>query len=235
METSDGRLEMPAVSVLPVRFVRQTTFLHFRRGRFSWPPRFFNREGAMAPPSEGVSLGLEHYREYLRLLAQLQLDVRLQGKVEPSDIVQETLLKAHQARDQFHGQSEAEMATWLRKILANSLIDALRRYTTEARDVGLEQSLEGCLQESSLRLEAWLASEQSSPSQQAQRQEQLLQLAGALTELPEDQRLALQLKHLEGWSVEAIGQRLGKSEAAIAGLLRRGLKRLRERLVEDKP
>ena len=187
----------------------------------------------MTSPAGSPHLALERFRDYLRLLAQVQLDVRLQGKLDPSDVVQETLLKAHQARDQFQGQTAAEMAAWLRKILANTLTDTLRRYTTEARDIGLEQSLEVGLHESSLRLEAWLASEQSSPSEQAQRQEQLLRLAEALAHLPEDERRALELKHLERLSVVVISERLGRSESGVAGLLRRGLKRLRERLIEE--
>jgi RNA polymerase sigma-70 factor (ECF subfamily) len=187
----------------------------------------------MSPPSPGPNLTPEHYREYLRLLAQVQLDVRLQGKLDPSDIVQETLLKAHQARGHFIGSSEAEMAAWLRKILANTLTDALRRFTSEARDVGAEHSLEATLQDSSRRLEAWLASEQSSPSQQAEHNERLLRLAGALAQLPDEQRRALELKHLEGWTVSAISHLLGRTEAGVAGLLRRGLLRLRQLL--DQP
>ncbi|HEV3437179.1 MAG TPA: sigma-70 family RNA polymerase sigma factor [Gemmata sp.] len=186
----------------------------------------------MSPTGEKPNRALEDFREYLRLLARVQLDVRLQGKVDPSDIVQETLQKAHQARDQFTGHSDAEMAGWLRRILANTLTDAIRRFTTEARDVGVEHSLEERLQGSSLRLESWLASGESSPDQQAERHEQMLRLAVALAQLPEDQRRALELKHLEGLSVEEISRHLGRTEAGVAGLLRRGLKRLRELLVE---
>src|SRR5207244_12700332 len=83
---------------------------------------------------------LERYRHYLRLLARVGLDARLRGKLDPSDIVQETLLRAHERRDQFRGNTEAERVAWLRQILAMQLIDAVRRFTAGAPDVRPERA-----------------------------------------------------------------------------------------------
>lgn len=173
---------------------------------------------------------LEHYCAYLRLLAGLQLVPHLQGKLDPSDIVQETLLKAHEAREQFQGHSEAELAAWLRVILANTLTDALRRYQTGGRAIAKEESLQAALEASSLRLEAWLVADQSSPHDQMVRQEQLLHLAEALTQLPEDQRMAVELRHLKGCKVAEVAQEMNRSKEAVAKLLLRGVARLRELL-----
>jgi RNA polymerase sigma-70 factor (ECF subfamily) len=159
------------------------------------------------------------------LLARLQLDPRLQGKVDPSDVVQQTLIKAHQRLEQFRGQSEAELAGWLRRILANTMADAYRKYQ---RALTLERSLVDLLDQSSARLEAWLAEHEPSPSDQAARNEQLLRLAEALGRLPNDQRHAIELRYLKGCSLAEAAVVLERTEAGVAGLLRRGLARLRE-------
>ena len=182
----------------------------------------------MVPKADGHDADLEPYRDYLRLLAQLQLDRRLRGKMDPSDIVQQTLLEAHRDRAQFCGTTEDEKTAWLRKILAHNLADAARRFGRKKRDVGLERSLQASLDRSSVRLEAWLAAETPSPSQNAERNDQLARLADALSQLPDDQRRTIELFHLEGLSAREVGELLGRSEASVAGLLQRGLKKLRQ-------
>jgi RNA polymerase sigma-70 factor (ECF subfamily) len=176
---------------------------------------------------------LEPFRDRLRLLARAELDVLLQGKIDPYDVVQQTLMEAYQVRDQFRGKSEAELVAWLQRILAHNLADVVRRYSTAARDLAMERSLEASLVESASRLDVWLADERSSPSQQVLRQEQLGRLYEALMKLPEDQRIVVEGKHLHGLSVEQISQQMGKSEAAISGLLRRGMRSLRELLQNE--
>ena len=173
------------------------------------------------------STALERYRAYLKMLAQIQLDPRLRGKLDASDVVQQTMLQAHQAWAQFRGQSDGELGAWLRQILARCLANALRDFGRAKRDVGMERSLEAGLEASSIRLEAWLKAEQSSPSQQAQHREDCLRLAEAMMQLPDAQREALILQHWQGWSLAEIGAHLDRTPAAVAGLIKRGLKQLR--------
>src|SRR6516162_7258354 len=96
---------------------------------------------------------LDSYRNYLRLLARTGLDASLQAKADPSDLVQDALLKASQRFGQFRGATDAELAGWLRQILARCLADLVRRYRTAGRRAGREQSLEQLLDRSSEALE----------------------------------------------------------------------------------
>jgi RNA polymerase sigma-70 factor (ECF subfamily) len=181
-------------------------------------------------PSEPSLEYLERFRPWLRLLAQLHLPPHLRGKLDPSDVVQQTFLEACRADGRFRGTTEAERAAWLRQILARTLAHAARDLGRARRDVGRERSLEAAVEESSVRLERWLAAEQSSPSQAADRNEQARRLAAALTALPEAQRDAVVLHYWQGWSVADIGRQLGRSPTAVAGLIKRGLRQLRRDL-----
>lgn len=189
----------------------------------------------MGRTEKGNDWAADRFAEYLRLLARLQLDPRLRGKLDASDVVQQTLLQAHEHRDQYRGKSEAELVGWLRAILANTLAASVRRYAAEGRDLKRERSLEASLAESSARLEGWLAAEQSSPSERVMRHEELVHLAGALARLPEDQRQVIELHHLKGWPVAEVAETLERTKPAVMGLLFRGLKKLRELMQGTEP
>jgi RNA polymerase sigma-70 factor (ECF subfamily) len=172
----------------------------------------------MAAGAEDLS-PLERFRSYLLTLAHLQL--RGRPRIDPSDVVQQTLLEACQSLEQFQGAGDGERAAWLRKILAHNLADAERRLHRDCRDVRRERPLED---------EHHPADTQSSPSRRAARDEDAVRLAEALAKLPDAQREALILQHWHGLTLARIGEKLGRSPVAVAGLLKRGLKTLRELL-----
>jgi RNA polymerase sigma-70 factor (ECF subfamily) len=178
---------------------------------------------------------LERYRRYLRLLAQAHVGSRPGARIDPSDLVQQTLLEAYQKRDQFRGTNDAERAGWLRMILARNIADAMRAQGRLKRDVSRERSLERKLAESSARLGAWLAAEGPSPSELAQRDEQAIRLADALSHLSADQREALVLHYWQGYTLAEVCAQLQRTPGSVAGLLKRGLKNLRQELGASRP
>lgn len=182
---------------------------------------------------DNAAPNFEQYRSYLNLLAELQLSPRLRVKVGASDIVQQTMLDAHQDLAGFRGKSEAELRAWLRMILTNNLLAVARRYRTLKRAAGREVDLQNQLERTSALLHHKLVAEQISPSKALIRKERSEQLAEALLKLLEDERSAVILKHYHNWTVAEIAQHLGRTQEAIAGLLRRGLKKLRGHLREE--
>jgi RNA polymerase sigma-70 factor (ECF subfamily) len=189
---------------------------------------------ALARAGDGSAFGrlLEHYRAYLDLLARLQIDRRLLGKLGASDVVQETFLEAHRDFAAFRGTTPGELVAWLRQILARNLANQVRRYRgTRRRDVRLEQALSAAVDRSSATVAA-LWSPASSPSQQAARHEEAVLLAAALSRLPTDYREALVLRNVEGLSFQEVAERMRRSQDSVKKLWARGLARLRGLLTE---
>ena len=178
--------------------------------------------------AEQLEIDLGRFREYLGLLARMEVAPALRRVIDLSGVVQQTLLDAHRAPAE--PRNEAQTAAWLRAILVHNLADEARKRGAQKRDVKRERSLEAALERSASRLEGWLAAEQSSPSQRMIREEELLRMVEALSGLPESQRRAVELHHLKGLPLGEIAYEMGVTRPAVAGLLHRGLKALRAKL-----
>lgn len=166
--------------------------------------------------------------------AHRYMDERLRRRVDPSDVVQITFLEAQRDLHGFRGSSPAEFGAWLKNILRNNLATAVAQHvTTQKRSLNREANPVRSPDAGSGETQ-WIASlpaKQSSPSGKAIRMETALELLSALHQLPENQAEAIRLRYIEGLTLIEIVERMDKSDTAVAGLLKRGLQKLRTLLV----
>lgn len=188
---------------------------------------------AQAGDAEAMGRLLHEYRDYLYLLAKRRLVGRLRARVDASDLVQQTLLEAQRDLRGFRGSSEDELVAWLGKILQNNVYQTIQRHViAKKRSANKERSLDETGPDRQA-LANYLAADWSSPSQRAMRGEAAIRLAQAIGQLPPDQQEAVRLRHLEGHTLREIAGEMKRSELAVAGLIKRGLQRLREIFHED--
>lgn len=186
---------------------------------------------ALAQQGDEAALGalLESFRNYLSLLARMEVGRQLQTKVDVADIVQETFLEAHRSLPSFRGSTEAEFVAWLRAVMANRIANLTRHYLgTQRRDIRREQTIEANLNQSSAMLDVGLFADQSTPSQHVAKREQGVLLAEALAKLPSDYRETIILRHLEELSFPEVAQRMNRSVDSVQKLWVRGLAQLRQ-------
>ncbi|MFN3192456.1 MAG: sigma-70 family RNA polymerase sigma factor [Aureliella sp.] len=187
---------------------------------------------ALAGDADALGELLEHYRAYLTVLAQRYLDQRLKGRLDPADVVQVTFLEAQRDLPAFRGHQIEELLGWLRHILRNNVSSAHQKHIyTQKRSAGREVS--NSPTDSRPAITDLAPSETTSPSQRMMRDEAAVYLANCLEDLPETQKEALRLRYVEGCSLKQISESMEKTEMAVAGLLKRGLKALRTRMVSD--
>ena len=180
-------------------------------------------EGPVMPDARDDG-DLAGFRDWLMALARAQVPVDLRGRIDPSDVVQETLFHALRDDKRTHERSAAQTMAWLRTTLRCRLIDRLPGRDRENRNV----SLDALLDQTSAGMSELLIASQSSPGSRVIRDENAVIIAKLLTHLSEAQAEAIVLKHCQGWSVEQISRHLNKTPDAVGGLLRHGLKKLRE-------
>ena len=189
---------------------------------------------AVSPPELTLSPSpwpLERYRPLLRLQARsLQIGAQLRRRFDQSDVVQETLVRAHRAAAQFRGDTEGELVAWLQRILANTLKELMRKELAEQCNPDREEEIAAAVSHSSMRLEQFAVARGDTPSQALQRAEVVVRVAAAVDRLDANQRDVIVLREMQGLPLKEISDRMGKTEKAVAGLLLRGRKRLRELL-----
>jgi len=169
------------------------------------------------------------FRPVLLTLAETMISPALRGNLEASDLVQQTLLEAYRCADQLAAIDERPIFAWLRKALEHNVLDAVKHLKAQKNDIRRTRRCSEIGQSFHL-IEHLFAADDTSPSQFAQRNEQILSMLAAIQELPPNQRTAIILKHLRGHSLKEVADALQLSESATNGLLIRGRRQLVQRL-----
>ena len=187
---------------------------------------------ARSGDSDALVQLLDSYRHYLRLLARLQINRILSARVSPSDVAQESILRARDAFQGFKGTTERELLAWLRRVLATQLARVARFHTASQRDVGLEKRFHQAVDQSSADMATFIQARQQSPSQDAVQREETVLLSEALSRLPDDYREVIVLKHFEGKSFPEISERLSRTVPAVKSIWTRAISKLRNDMTE---
>lgn len=181
--------------------------------------------------TDSIGCLLERHGNYLRLLATAQMGPELRARFDMADVVQDTFLEAHRDFPNFLGTTQKEFTAWLRKILANNIGHLIQKHIlAKKRSVHRELSLgqiRNSLEKSGIRLESMVVARDPSPSNDACRREEVVQLADYLASMPDDYRDVLTMRHLQGLPFEEIAKQMGRTSGATRMLWLRALEKLR--------
>ena len=167
---------------------------------------------------------LEHFRSQLRETLYANIQGPIQRRIDESDVIQQACIQALGAFDQFRGSTIEEFWGWLEQIQRNTLIDVVRNQQAQRRDPRQEKSAGDA---------NLFAGQNTTPSQKAMRGENRRRVENAINELPEGQREAVRLRHLEGRQISEVAELIGRSPAATAQLIYRGVSALKIILEQD--
>ncbi|MCA9062980.1 MAG: sigma-70 family RNA polymerase sigma factor [Planctomycetaceae bacterium] len=176
-----------------------------------------------------LEAGIRRFRPVLVTLAEALISPSLRAEIDASDLVQQTLMEAHQQEQVLNSIGEGPFFSWLRNALRHNVLDAVRHLKTQKNEAA-RRVRAADIEDSFIRLEQLLIADDTSPSERIQRNEQIALLLAAVQELPDGQKEAVMLKHLRGFSLQQVAEALGLSEPAAAGLLHRGRRQLVQRL-----
>ncbi|WP_422926740.1 sigma-70 family RNA polymerase sigma factor [Singulisphaera sp. PoT] len=177
---------------------------------------------------------LERYRENLRRMVASRLDRRLTSRIDPSDVVQETLADAARRMDEYFEDRPIPFFGWLRQLAGERVIDTHRRHiVSQRRSINREDRVLELPDASANELVRRLASADTSPSNRLSRQERREQVMAALAALSPRDREVLVMRYLEQLSAAEIAEALGITEGAVKARLLRALIHMRGHLEAD--
>jgi RNA polymerase sigma-70 factor (ECF subfamily) len=180
-----------------------------------------------APVGGSYEPDVGKFRKRLQVLAEALLPRKLQARFDSSDVVQETLLKAHDKVTQFRGVSDGELFAWLQKILRSVCVDKARQHTAGKREAGLEISLQQTFDQSFDRLEKLLAADSSSPSTAVGKTELVMKALDALGTLSDKEREVVVAYYLHGMTMQETADSLEMSKSDVARTIERALTAMR--------
>lgn len=173
-------------------------------------------------------------RNYLQVLARAQLGSWLHRKVDASDLVQQTMLEAHRGWENFQGQSEGEWLAWLRRILSHNAADFVRQFhRAEKRRISKEVPLDVPAEDASQAPRNDPPAADVTPSVMLMERELEIELADAITRLPEDYQEVILLRNLERLPFDQVAERMNRSRPATQMLWMRAIKKLKETMGEE--
>ena len=172
-------------------------------------------------------------RAYVGFLARSHVDSWIQAKVDSSDLIQQTLMEAHQAFPKFNGQTEGEWVAWLKQILKHNATDFVRRFGAAKRRATLEIAISNGNDSAYFRAAPELSSGGESPSQVMVRREQEIQISEALATLPDSYQQVIALRNLQRLPFDEVAERMGRSRPATQMLWMRALKKLQAQMHLD--
>lgn len=189
-------------------------------------------ESARGGDTEQLGQLLQFYFSYLTVLANTQLDQRLRKRLNPSDLVQETMMAAHRDFAAFRGNSPQEFVGWLRQILINVLHGAIAKHVKAGkrdvrREISMDQ-LESNVDRSATRLAAILPGRVESPSSPIHAEERAADLAEHLAKLPADYKEVIVLRNLRGLSFDEIAEEMSRSSGAVRMLWLRAIDKFKD-------
>lgn len=177
-----------------------------------------------------VSELLDRHRDRLRQMVRVRMDTRLASRVDPSDVVQETLAKGAARLPEYLQSPSLEFYPWLRQIAHDCLVDLQRRHAHAGKRTVTKEEQLALSDASAVALAQRLFTKKGGPLSHLLREELLARTRQAMQGLSASDREVLTLRHLEELSTKETAAVLGVSESVIKVRLLRAVQRLRELL-----